>query len=200
MPRSGEKARRRLQQAALELFAERGYELTTAVEIATKAGVTERTFFRHFTDKREVLFDGETVLRDILTSSVSRAPAEAGPWETLFIAFRSAEPLLLENRPLSEPRQTRHRQQPRASGTGACQDEIVDRGASVGAPRAGRCPSLGRVSSPNWDGHIRPCRRVLVRRRFQRSGRPSHTSLPEGTRSVRVQFRDWPKQRVTHQR
>ena len=46
----------RLQQAALELFATRGYEQTTATEIAQSVGLTERTFFRHFTDKREVLF------------------------------------------------------------------------------------------------------------------------------------------------
>jgi len=104
MPRSGEEVRRRLQQAALELFGERGYELTTAAEIAAKAGVTERTFFRHFADKREVLFDGETVLRDILTSAVRDAPAEVGPWATLFRAFRSAEHLFIENRPFSEPR------------------------------------------------------------------------------------------------
>ena len=104
MPRSGEKARRRLQQAALELFAERGYELTTAAEIAARAGVTERTFFRHFADKREVLFDGETALGDLLNGAVREAPAELGPWETLFRAFRAAERLFVENRAFAEPR------------------------------------------------------------------------------------------------
>jgi AcrR family transcriptional regulator len=104
MPRSGEKVRRRLQQAALELFAERGYELTTAAEIAAKAGVTERTFFRHFADKREVLFGGETALGDTLNSAMREAPAELGPWDTLFRAFRSAERLFVENRSFAEPR------------------------------------------------------------------------------------------------
>ena len=104
MPRSGEKVRRRLQQAALDLYGERGYELTTAAEIAAKAGVTERTFFRHFADKREVLFDGETLLGDLLNSAVRDAPAELDPWNTLFRAFRSAEHLFVENRPFSEPR------------------------------------------------------------------------------------------------
>ena len=96
--------RRRLQQAALELYREHGYELTTAAEIAAKAGVTERTFFRHFADKREVLFDGETSLGDILNGAVRDAPAELGPWETLFRAFQAAEHLFVENRAFAEPR------------------------------------------------------------------------------------------------
>src|SRR5919199_1462881 len=51
-------ARGRLEQAAIELYIERGYEQTTVAEIAKRAGLTERTFFRHFADKREVLFWG----------------------------------------------------------------------------------------------------------------------------------------------
>ena len=57
VPRSREDVRGRLQQAALELYGDRGYDRTTAAEIAERAGVTERTFFRHFPDKREVLFE-----------------------------------------------------------------------------------------------------------------------------------------------
>ena len=81
MPRSGEQARRRLQQAALELYRAQGYDRTTTAEIAAQAGVTERTFFRHFADKREVLFDGEAVLRDILVSwnRSRRWPSRSGP-------------------------------------------------------------------------------------------------------------------------
>ena len=51
-------ARGRLERAALELYGERGFEQTTVAEIAERAGLTERTFFRHFADKREVLFCG----------------------------------------------------------------------------------------------------------------------------------------------
>ncbi len=105
MPRSRENVRHRLQQAALELYGAWGYDQTTAAEIAAKAGVTERTFFRHFPDKREVLFDGEAVLSAALVDAVADAPQGLGPWDTLFCAFRSVERLFVENRPFSEPRQ-----------------------------------------------------------------------------------------------
>ncbi len=105
MPRNGEPARRRLQQAALELFRERGYEQTTASEIAARAGVTERTFFRHFPDKREVLFDGQITLRAALTGAIAEAPETLQPLEILYWAFRSVEQALEDNRPFSVPRQ-----------------------------------------------------------------------------------------------
>lgn len=104
MPRSGAEARRRLQQAALELYRERGYDRTTAAEIAARAGVNERTFFRHFRDKREVLFDGEARLRAVLIRAVAEAPGDLDPLEVLHAAFREATPLLEENRSFSEPR------------------------------------------------------------------------------------------------
>ena len=105
MPRNGEDVRKRLQLAALELFSQGGYEEITAAEIAAKAGVTERTFFRHFPDKREVLFDGDTAFIEGLTSAVREAPAALGPWDTLFVAFNSVKHLFVENRPFTEPRQ-----------------------------------------------------------------------------------------------
>ncbi len=105
MPRSAEPARQRLQQAALELFGEHGYEQTKAAEIAARAGVTERTFFRHFADKREVLFDGQAKLRAALSDAIAAVPVTLPPLETLYRAFRSLVPLLEENRPFSFPRQ-----------------------------------------------------------------------------------------------
>jgi AcrR family transcriptional regulator len=105
MPRDGEQVRKRLQWAALELFRKRGYEETTAAEIAAKAGVTERTFFRHFPDKREVLFDGDAAFMEALTTAVRSAPQTLGPWDTLFFAFNSVKHIFVENRPFTEPRQ-----------------------------------------------------------------------------------------------
>ncbi|WP_433477439.1 TetR family transcriptional regulator [Spirillospora sp. CA-142024] len=72
-------ARGRLERAALDLYGERGFEKTTVAEIAGRAGLTERTFFRHFADKREVLFGGSAMLQDMLTGAVADAPAAATP-------------------------------------------------------------------------------------------------------------------------
>ena len=96
--------RTRLQGAALELFRKRGYDRTTAADIAARAGVTERTFFRYFPDKREVLFGGEAILRSALTASIADAPAGLGPLDTLFRAFRSFQPVLEDSWSYSKPR------------------------------------------------------------------------------------------------
>jgi len=69
----------RLAQAALELFHERGYEQTTVAEIAQRAGLTERTFFRHFADKREVFFAGSERLGELFARAVDDAPASLSP-------------------------------------------------------------------------------------------------------------------------
>jgi len=68
-------ARARLANAALDLYLERGFEQTTVADIAERAGVTERTFFRHFTDKREVLFDGTNALENGVLAAIAGAPA-----------------------------------------------------------------------------------------------------------------------------
>ena len=78
--------------------------VSTTSEIAARAGVTERTFFRHFPDKREVLFDGKAKLRSALVTAIERAPDALGPLETLLTAFRSTEKMIEANRPFVEPR------------------------------------------------------------------------------------------------
>ena len=80
----------RLQQAAFELFAERGFEQVTVAEIAERAGLTERTFFWYFTDKREVLFAGAAVLRDLMVSAVANAPESAAPIAAIAAALDAA--------------------------------------------------------------------------------------------------------------
>ena len=72
-------AQGRLEQAAFELFLERGFEQVTVAEIAERAGLTERTFFRYFTDKREVFFAGASRRRDLMVSAVASSPQSAPP-------------------------------------------------------------------------------------------------------------------------
>jgi AcrR family transcriptional regulator len=72
----------RLALAALELFAERGYENTTVIDIAQRAGLTKSSFFRHFQDKREVLFGGDAMSR-LLAEAIAAAPATATPLEAV---------------------------------------------------------------------------------------------------------------------
>ncbi|MFE2066579.1 TetR/AcrR family transcriptional regulator [Streptomyces sp. NPDC059467] len=75
--------RERLARAALELFGERGYEQTTVAEIARRAGLTERTYFRHYADKREVLFGGSEMLQKVFTTAVAEAPPSAAPIDVM---------------------------------------------------------------------------------------------------------------------
>jgi AcrR family transcriptional regulator len=96
--------RQRLQHAALELYAERGFERTTAADIAALAGVTERTYFRHFPDKREVLFDGEAALAASLADAVLTAPPGLPPLPTLLAAFLSAAAIFERDWALKERR------------------------------------------------------------------------------------------------
>jgi len=86
-------ARGRLAQAALELYIERGFEQTTVAEIAERAGLTERTFFRHFADKREVLFPPQNDFQDMFVKVVAGAPDDATPLEAVALAvhFVAAE-------------------------------------------------------------------------------------------------------------
>ncbi|MFJ3220272.1 TetR/AcrR family transcriptional regulator [Kitasatospora sp. NPDC086801] len=79
MPRWKPDARQRLVMAALGLFAEQGYDETTVTQIAERAGLTRSTFFRHFTDKREILTTGQTTLSRLLAEGIEAAPADATP-------------------------------------------------------------------------------------------------------------------------
>jgi AcrR family transcriptional regulator len=82
-------ARGRLMVAATELYREHGFEQTTVVDIAERAGLTERTFFRHFADKREVLFAGQDLFRANFIDAVVAAPAAASPLDAVAIAVRA---------------------------------------------------------------------------------------------------------------
>ena len=80
-------ARERLETAALDLFAENGYEETTVAQIADRAGLNRATFFRHFADKREVLFGGEDVLAGLFADGIRAAAPDATLTECLQAAL-----------------------------------------------------------------------------------------------------------------
>src|SRR3954447_15883034 len=84
-------ARGRLAEAALGLYAEQGYEATTVAEIAERAGLTERTFFRYFADKREVLFGGSHLLQDLLIGALGDTDPSAAPIEQVVTAVEAAD-------------------------------------------------------------------------------------------------------------
>ena len=98
-------ARGRLEQAAMELYVERGFDNTTVAEIADRAGLTERTFFRHFTDKREVLFAGSAFLLDLLRDGVANAPPDASPIDAVGAALQAAGAVIQERGEWSRKRQ-----------------------------------------------------------------------------------------------
>ena len=91
MSRWAPDARERLETAALDLFVEKGYEETTVAQIAERAGLNRATFFRHFADKREVLFGGEDVLTGLFADGIRAAGPEATLTGCLQAAFTAAD-------------------------------------------------------------------------------------------------------------
>jgi AcrR family transcriptional regulator len=94
----------RLAEAAMELFSERGYGKTTVEDIAARAGLTERTFFRYFTDKREVLFAGSDDFVKGIVDGVRAAPKASAPLEAVLAGFESTGDFFDARRPFSRRR------------------------------------------------------------------------------------------------
>jgi AcrR family transcriptional regulator len=88
----------RLEEAALALFAERGYEAVSATEIAGRAGLTKATFFRHFAEKPEVLFWGQDLLAGTFRQAIAAGAPDASPLELVRAAVLAADPILDEDR------------------------------------------------------------------------------------------------------
>lgn len=154
-------AQGRLEHTALELFIERGFEQTTVAEIAKRAGLTERTFFRHFADKREVLFGGGGALRELLISAIAGTPDSATPIDAVAAALEAAGAALQERREFSLQRQTVIAANPElqereliklASFASAMAEALCQRG--VGDPAATLAAEAGivvfRVAFERW--------------------------------------------------
>ncbi|OZD39937.1 TetR family transcriptional regulator [Rhodococcus sp. 06-1477-1B] len=88
MARWAPDTRERLRAAAMQLFAERGFEATTVPDIVERAGVTRRTFFRHFGDKREVFFGDDEIPR-LAAEMLAAAPAETPPFAIAWAGFQT---------------------------------------------------------------------------------------------------------------
>jgi AcrR family transcriptional regulator len=84
--------------AALELFAERGYDQTTVADVAERAGVTERTFYRYFADKREVLFAAGHVWQDQIIAGIEDADPSLAPLVVVVAGLVAGASLLDERR------------------------------------------------------------------------------------------------------
>jgi AcrR family transcriptional regulator len=96
----------RLREAAMDLYVAQGYEQTTVAEIAERAGVTARTFFRHFADKREVLFAGSEQLELRMVEALVGAPSDAAPLVAVAAALDAAADMLGGNHAHSRRRQS----------------------------------------------------------------------------------------------
>jgi AcrR family transcriptional regulator len=168
-------ARGRLQLAALELYLEHGYEQTTVSEIAARAGLTERTFFRHFADKREVIFDGQDEFRAMFVSAVAEAPDDATPLQAVAAALHGAAAQFEPRRPWSLQRQRvvaanpslQERELIKLSGVAtAIAAALRDRG--VGEPTASLIAQAGmgvfHVAFARWiaDDNTRPFSEIIA--------------------------------------
>ena len=168
-------ARGRLQQAAIELYTSRGFEQTTVAEIAERAGLTERTFFRHFSDKREVLFDRSHALLELFVESTQSAPADASPMESVTAALMAAADMFESRRPWSTQRQKvivanpslQERELIKMAGLGIATAAVL-RGRGVPEPEASLTAEAGiavfRVTFERWvaDDNVLPFAEIVA--------------------------------------
>jgi AcrR family transcriptional regulator len=157
-------ARGRLGQAAFELFTERGFEQVTVAEIAERAGLTERTFFRYFADKREVLFAGSAAFQGLFVSTVESAPDAAAPIDAVAAALYAAAAQFMEQPAGVRRRQAiitahpelRERELIKLAAVGAAVADALRR-RGVGDPAASLSAEAGlavfRIAFERWVGN-----------------------------------------------
>ncbi|WP_433784380.1 TetR family transcriptional regulator [Actinomycetospora sp. CA-101289] len=167
-------ARERLQAAALERFGAQGFDATTVAEIAAAAGLTERTFFRHFADKREVIFTGQDEFEELFVTGIEEAEA-SDPMAIVAAALDGATAFFPdERRPWSRVRQVvidadpglQERELLKLSGlattmAGALRRRGVDPTAAALAAESG--VAVFRVGFATWiaEGEERPLAEIL---------------------------------------
>lgn len=161
MARWAPDTRERLRAAALELFAERGFDATTVPDIVERAGLTRRTFFRHFSDKREVFF-GDDEIPALAASTVAAAPADAAPFAIAWAGFHRLAADRFEPRRTqmqaarrfiaSEPALRERDLQKQADLRDALRDGYLARGVDVFTARvtAGVAVELLQIALERW--------------------------------------------------
>ncbi|MFI8850032.1 TetR/AcrR family transcriptional regulator [Streptomyces sp. NPDC053499] len=139
-------AAERLVAAAVDLFTEQGYDATTVTQIAERAGVTKSTFFRHFSDKRELLVAGQETLSRLLADGITEAPASASPLQAVAAGLeRASSAMGAANRELG----------PRLKAAVAASTELQERDAlkSVGLAAAMTAALIAR-GVPDPTAHL----------------------------------------------
>jgi AcrR family transcriptional regulator len=155
--------RNRLAQAAMKLYVENGFEQTTVAEIAREAGLTERTFFRHYADKREVLFSGTELLQETLVTAVSEAPGSMPPLDAVAAGLDLIGGFFAERTEYARQRQTviashaelRERELLKLAALASAVAAAL-RGRGVGDPAASLAAQAGmavfQVAFERWTG------------------------------------------------
>jgi AcrR family transcriptional regulator len=156
-------AKARLVQAAQELFALQGPDETTVAEIAERAGLNKRTFFRYFTDKREVLFAGQPLLEDLYIRTIAAAPAGATPMGAVAPALVAAGALIDQLGEIGRQRQRLIAESPslqeresikRAASAAAIRNSLRERGVvdAVASLTAETAVGMFKVAYARWGG------------------------------------------------
>jgi AcrR family transcriptional regulator len=151
-------AKGRLAEAAMDLYRERGYENTTVAEIAERAGLTERTFFRHYADKREVLFAGVGELQEFLVTRISGAPAGLAPIEIADTTFEANRTFVLRRQAILDANaELRERELSKLATLGSAVAGAL-RGRGVAEPAASLAAEAGlaifKVAFERWTSQV----------------------------------------------
>ncbi|MFJ2766719.1 TetR/AcrR family transcriptional regulator [Streptomyces sp. NPDC087300] len=165
-------ATQRLVVAAVDLFTEQGYDATTVAQIAERAGVTKSTFFRHFSDKRELLVAGQETLSRLLADGITEAPADASPLQAVAAGLeRASSAMGPTNRELG----------PRLKAAVAASTELQERDAlkSIGLAAAMTAALIAR-GVPESTAHVAGELGVLAFKRGYAQWSESHRDDAEG--------------------
>ncbi len=161
-------AQGRLMSAAIELFDEQGYEATTVAEIAERAGLTKRTFFRYFSDKREVLFSGSQELQRLWLDGLAAAPAEASPLAVVTAGLDPVAEMFSERHPFARIRAQIIEANPELQERELIKLQSLAAAIKRRAGAAGRLSERGDPRRPRWRDRLPRGIRSLGRSRTTR--------------------------------